>query len=59
MAQEDLRKAGSAVSLSQVKTIIHDHPEWEAKLNRPIFSDVNISRAMKWSDELFASDTMN
>lgn len=53
MAMEDLRKAGSTITLPQVKQVIHDHPEWEAKLSRPIFSDVNIATAMKTCERLF------
>jgi type I restriction enzyme S subunit len=47
MAMEDLRRAGINPTLDAAKKVIHDHPEWEAKLSRPIFSDTNIAAAMK------------
>lgn len=46
MAMEDLRREGEAVGLDTVKQVIRDHPEWEAKLEREIFADPNIIRAM-------------
>lgn len=46
MAMEDLRREGQAVNLGAVKQVIHDHPEWEAKLEREIFADPNIIRAI-------------
>lgn len=54
MAVEDLRCEGKAVKLGAVKQVIHDHPEWEAKLQREIFSDINIVRAIQICRELFA-----
>jgi type I restriction enzyme S subunit len=46
MAMEDLRCAGVTPSLDSVKQVIRDHPEWEAKLEKEIFSDPNIIRAI-------------
>ena len=53
MAMEDLRRENKPVGLETVKQIIHDHPEWEAKLDRKIFSDANITRAIKKCEQLF------
>jgi len=53
MAVDDLRRAGSPVTLSAVKQIIESHPEWQAKLDRPIFSDANIERAIARCHNLF------
>lgn len=53
MAMNDLIHAGKPVELGTVKKIINDHPEWEAKLQREIFSDLNITRAIKTCRELF------
>ncbi|MEX2120417.1 MAG: hypothetical protein WD847_12550 [Pirellulales bacterium] len=55
MAMEDLRQTGKSVELSTVKLVIRNHPEWEAKLERDIFSDTNIARAIKQCGELFAN----
>lgn len=46
MAMEDLRREGQEVNLGAVKQVIRNHPEWEAKLEREIFADSNIIRAM-------------
>jgi len=53
MAVEDLRCAGTEVSVDAVKSAIRQHPEWEAKLEREIFSDVNLDRAMRRVTALF------
>jgi type I restriction enzyme S subunit len=55
MAMEDLRSRGRAVALKAVKEVIRTHPEWEAKLSRPIFSDGNIKRAIGVCRNLFGS----
>lgn len=55
MAMEDLRRGGKAVKLGTVKQVIRDHPEWEAKLQREIFSDGNIDRAIAECQVLFGS----
>jgi type I restriction enzyme S subunit len=47
MAMVDLRSGNKAVQLADVKRVIRDHPEWEAKLDRATFSDDKISQAMK------------
>lgn len=53
MAMEDLRKAGTEPTLAGVKQVIYDHPEWEAKLSRPIFADPQINVAMATCRSLF------
>ena len=54
MAVEELHTAGSDVSVESVKGVILGDPEWRAKINRPAFSDANISRAIESSRTLFA-----
>lgn len=54
MAMEELRRAGQTVDVEAVKGIIQSHPEWEAKLQREIFSDANIARAIQICRKLFA-----
>ena len=53
MACEDLSRAGKAATLSAVKQIIHDSPEWKAKLNRAVFSDDNIATTIQSCGQLF------
>jgi type I restriction enzyme, S subunit len=53
MAMEDLRRAGKPVTADAVKKIIHDHPKWKAKLDRAVFSDDNIAKAVKECQTLF------
>jgi type I restriction enzyme, S subunit len=55
MAVEDLRSGSRAVELNSVKDVIRTHPEWQAKLSRPIFSNDNITRAINKCSNLFAS----
>ena len=54
MAMNDLRRGGKAAELATVKKVIQGHPEWEAKLDRAIFSDDNIRRAIESCRQLFA-----
>jgi type I restriction enzyme S subunit len=56
MAMEDLRRAGRDVNLAAVKQVIQSHPEWDAKLNRPIFSDNNIDTAVETCRRLLPSE---
>lgn len=55
MAMEDLRRAGNSAALTAVKQVIQSHPEWQAKLDRPIFSDANIERAIAECHNLFGN----
>jgi hypothetical protein len=36
-----------------LKNVIQQSEEWEKKLKRELFSDKNIARAIKWSNDLF------
>ena len=56
MATEGLYQAGKEVSVESVKESLRDHPEWKAKLYRPIFSDDNIAGAIKRCQNLFNPD---
>jgi hypothetical protein len=42
----DLAKEGTPITMENVKRIIATHCEWKAKLQREIFSDTNIARAL-------------
>lgn len=52
-AMVELRNSNKPIMVSTVKEIIQNSDEWKAKLERKIFSDENISRAIKWSIKLF------
>ncbi len=49
----DLVKRGTSVTLDNVKQIIATNDEWRAKLEREIFSDANIDRAISELKDLF------
>jgi type I restriction enzyme, S subunit len=53
MAIEDLRREGKSATVSAVKQIIHDSPEWKAKLDRATFADSNITVAIESCRQLF------
>lgn len=53
MTMENLRKMGRFVNLDAIKDFIRSHPEWEAKLSQPIFSDTNITCAINICSHLF------
>ena len=53
MAAEELREAGEEVSVESVKEVIHSYPEWNPKLDRPIFSDANLAQAIESCQKLF------
>lgn len=54
MAAEELRTAGKEVSVENVKDVILGHREWKAKMDRRIFADANVSRAIEDGRTLFA-----
>jgi type I restriction enzyme S subunit len=54
MSVEELCNADLAVDVEAVKTIIRDHPDWRAKLDRSVFSDPNIAGAIERCRSLFA-----
>jgi type I restriction enzyme S subunit len=56
MAAVELCTIGKNVDVAGVKGVIRGHPEWQAKLDRPVFSDANIARAIQISRQLFESD---
>jgi type I restriction enzyme S subunit len=56
MAMVELREAGNPISLLTVKKIIQSSKAWRAKLKREIFSDANIIRAIRWSNDLFGTE---
>jgi type I restriction enzyme, S subunit len=56
MACEDLQRESKDVNPRAVKQILGDHPEWKAKLDKPIFSDKNIASAIEECQKLFSGD---
>lgn len=54
MAMQELLAEAKSVTLLTVKRVIRDHPEWEAKLEREVFSDKSLARAIQTCNELFA-----
>ncbi len=56
MAMVDLRNANKDLNLDTVKQLIYEEPEWAPKLDRSIFSDDNIQRAINRSLSLFGQD---
>lgn len=55
-AMVELRSENKSVTTQAVKDIIKKSSAWKDKLKRPIFSDANITRAIKWSNELFGQE---
>ena len=53
MAAEELCEAGEEVSVESIKEVIRSHPEWNPKLDRPIFSDASLARAIESCQKLF------
>jgi type I restriction enzyme S subunit len=53
MAVEELCEAGEEVSVESVKDVIRSNPEWKPKLDRSIFSDANLARAIEDCQKLF------
>lgn len=53
MAAEDLRTSGKTVDVNSVKGVIRNHPEWQPKLDRSVFSDGNIAKAIDECKKLF------
>ena len=49
----DLIRGGLAVTMEAVKNVIATNREWAPKLNRLIFSDENITRALAELQQLF------
>lgn len=59
MAAEELRAEDQAVDVDAVKAVIRSHPEWKAKLDRAVFSNANIAKAIEASCNLFATEQDN
>lgn len=55
-AMVELRSENKPVTTQAVKEIITKSRAWKDKLKRPIFSDANITHAIKWSNELFGQE---
>lgn len=53
MAVEELCEAGEEISVESVKDVIRNDPEWKPKLDRSIFSDANLARAIEDCQKLF------
>jgi type I restriction enzyme S subunit len=53
MAMVELTSKQQASDVQGVKLVISEHPEWEAKLERDVFSDFNIARAIERCMKLF------
>ncbi len=56
MALECLRQDGKSKDFAAVKQLIHDEPEWLAKLDRSIFADDKIKSAIANANQLFGND---
>ena len=56
MAMVELRNTHKPITILAIKEIIKNSEEWKAKLKRELFSDDNIKRAVKWSNELFGTE---
>jgi type I restriction enzyme S subunit len=57
MAMVELRHNNISVTVPAVKKIIEKSEKWKAKLKRGLFSDENIDRAIKWSNDLFGQES--
>lgn len=55
MAITDMQKENREITPEAVKTVIQNSEAWKAKLDRAIFSDANIARAIEWSNSLFGN----
>lgn len=52
-AMVELAIANNSINLLSVKQVIEENPEWRPKLERDIFNDVNIDKAMDFLKALF------
>jgi type I restriction enzyme S subunit len=55
MAIEDLKGANVVVNVEAIKSVIREHPEWQAKLERSAFADQRIAAAIDECQRLFPS----
>ena len=53
LAMVELVKKGKIVNVKSIKEIIRNNKEWKPKLEKDIFNDVAIGKAMNLSNKLF------
>jgi type I restriction enzyme S subunit len=53
-AMVELGEAKKTIKLQAIKQLIEENPEWKPKLEREIFSDDNITKAIEFLKQLFA-----
>jgi len=53
MAMCDLTAQGKEISIANIKELIRSDKEWNAKLKKAYFSDIDIQRAIKENERLF------
>jgi type I restriction enzyme S subunit len=56
VAAVELKNTGKPVNVANVKCVLLGHSEWRSKLDRPIFSDSNLSRAINTCRALFVEE---
>jgi len=54
MAMQELKENGKPVSTAAVRQIISSSKEWKAKLNKQIFSDINIGRTINECNRIWS-----
>lgn len=52
-AAVDLNEKGTAITVQNIKQVIQENPEWAPKLERAVFSDSNIQRALNELHKLY------
>jgi type I restriction enzyme S subunit len=55
-ASIDLRDRSERIDVGTVQELIANEPEWAPKLERAIFSDLNVARALRELSQLFPTD---
>lgn len=53
MAAEELRAVGKSVDVAGVKEVLRGSADWKPKLDRPVFSDASIAKAIETCRKLF------
>jgi uncharacterized protein YwgA len=53
-AAEELKALNKTVDLKAIKDFIENHEEWKAKLDRSVFCDTNIEKAIAFSNAISA-----
>ncbi|MDR2384942.1 MAG: restriction endonuclease subunit S [Tannerella sp.] len=49
----DLQAENEQITVRSIRNYIHSIPQWEAKLNKLCFNDINIQKAINQSNQLF------